>query len=1421
MAEEQVVPIVNLSQTGVVIDTPPVALNPNIFTKVRNVRFSDGAVRKIEGEVLLNNITDDLTVSGEEFGQVRYVAFWPNPNLAPLEGYYIFVVDYIRNNITVGQKIYVQDHTGTKRDITPSSLNSGDGFAYTTSGWQHDLFSGGFAFIINNGIDKPHYILDESGNTDIDELVLAELPGWDSYAVEQVVHEDTYATGMSTVFDLGQIVDFTANSIIVSGTNDKTVKAGTPAGTGTPNGTNFVPGNFPSSTPTVTGNQFEIYTDTATNTTVIVIGSLAVDDEVTVTIESRNPVNVRAGIVRSFGDLLTAGDLTEVDSTDDTKVIRRLSGVVRTSDVAAPGTIPNNWNPFEAGVSTADEFTLSETNIIQDMKSLQGNLYIYTTNSIHVMRLTGNPNAPVSFAPVSDAYGVSSSNIVKEYDGKHFVVGSNDIYLFSGHPGNIQSVADGRVRNYFYNNLNPIHEQQVFTLLNQGQDEIWICYPTINSFSGECDEALIWNYRDNTWTVRDLNDVASGDVAPIRGGGIPSATITITGNSGNAGYTNTGKKEVQAITVNGDTPRVHIGAKAIKDIDVGSFTSFTTDTKEVIDIGVTGDTGPNVVDTVVTVTFPTGVDFDYDADGSTYGDGGATVTIVGDSSIGSVTLNAILVLGTDHSEGDTISMTTFVAAIKDYINDNNALANWTATASTNVLTLTSDVPGPRSFTSGTIVTEGSTSNNLTFATTTTGVGVYGISDVNSPAIRMRIEADAVSNVHAAIDEYIVLDKNLTTAADIRDDIVTKLSALSQFDGSSSAIYTVSTDGNNVRLTSVDGADHSAITVSFDTIHSGTTYTETKFGGDLTATVTVDTAGVDRSIPDITLQITFPNGDTEDVVLTGTHTSTTVATAIRNKIDANSNWSKITTTATNVRAKAAAVGVQSNNFDVTITSTGALPSGFSDSIFTKSENRAGREAASTTDRITLTPPTGYGSAITVNFDDTSTWTAYDVEIPNTEEVTATEIATALETAWTDTTHWTVSRSGAVLTFTSVDREAVTGEFAISVTNGDTRTGTGVSDLITDTVAADITVTEGSNPAFAQLTRATVTLKTASGDSVIFDRHYGEGPGRLLDPNFTAAQDDNTYGDTSHTSDADYLNAYYDPDKDPNRTNTTEQAKSNGSVTDMQDALLDILTEIDTNQSLIVEPDSTSAPTTMDIKPSQFSSDANYVKTWSPHTGDSSTVAPTTATLIAAAEGSDVATTDPTYDTTGTSITTTFDIERPWSGTQLNPNKLFPIFAQSGYDSSNVLFNRLRAADIGYSFGTDDYVSFVERAQLPITPDYDTETLQSIAIWADGGTVTTVGGEPERATLRVRARATNYPGEKAYITTAEDNTQTDARANKLVVNDFVVADSYKVDLRVQGRFLNYRIDDATLTNTATNDKGWNISGMQLSVGKGGSK
>jgi len=1417
------IPIVDIASKGVVKDTPPVSLTPNIFTDVRNVRFKDGAVRKMEGELLLNNITSDLS-SPKSFGKVRYFASWENPNKQPTGCYYIFVVDLLNNNITIGQKVYIQDHLGTKKDITPTSLNSGNGFAYTATGWQHTLFAGGFSLIINNGIDKPHYILDTPGNTNINNITLAELPGWDSYNAEVVPYNDTFVTGNSNVFDLGQKVNFVANSIIVTGTTAKTAQAGSPAGSGTTNTANFVPGDMPGSTPSVTGDNFQIYTDTATDTTVIVVGNLSNTNTLKITVKSRNPVNVRAGVVESYGDLLVAGDLTELDSSNNTTVIRRLSGVVRTSDVAAPGAIPNNWNPFKVGANTADEFTLSETSSIKDMKPLQGNMYIYSSNSIHVMRLTGNINAPVSFSPVTDEYGCLTTGSVLEFDGKHFVVSNNDIYLFVGNPSNIQSMADGRVRSYFINNLNPIHEKELFLLNNHRENEIWLCYPTLNSKAGECDESLIYNYRDNTWTIRDLNGVMSGDTGPIKGGGIPTATIHLTGNSGTFGYTNRGRKEVQAVTINGKTPKVTIGTKAKKTVAVGTFSQFQTDTREIVKLGSnTGNTGPNVVNQITTLTFPSSATFTYDRDQSTHLDGGASAIIKGSAShgIGDVSFPAKVILGDNQANDATINMTTFVAAVKDYINSNAALGNFTATASTNVLTLTSDVPGPRTFNTSTFAISGGSTSNLTTNVSTAGVGVYGISASLSPAISMRIQAPAVSNVHAAIDRTIVRDKNVQGTANHVADIVSKLQAFPEFNGDANSIYTVEdahSAGNQVKLTSRVGGNHSHITVTLFTTYDGTEYSETQFGGDVNSVVSVITAGVDNSQDLVTLTVTFPDATTSSKVLDGTFDRAGIVTEVSTLINASSDWSTATGTGL-VTATAAAVGVISNNFSVALTCAGSLPTGFTNSTFTGAQTRAGVAAASTTDRVTLTPP--LGNAITVNFDNTSSYAAYDPDSGgSTAEVSADDIAAALQAAWSDTTHFTVGRSGAVLTFTAVDRKAISGTFAYTVVNGDTRTGTAVSPLIANSSGGNISVTEGVNIAYARGTRVTLTFQTTSGSTVLFDKHYGEGPGRISDPTFVKAANDSDYGQTGHSSNSAYLAAYYNTDA---TQNNTELAKSNGAVVSMQQALLDVITALNNNALIQLTPDSTSSPTNIAISPSQFSSTANYLTAFAPVTEVvASRVAPTTTTLTNASEGSAVSDAAPTFSTSGTTISTTFDLIRSWDSTKINPNKIFPIFLQSATSDAGVITNWIRAADLGYDFAGSNYTSYFEREQLSVTPTFDTEQVDSLALWADGGTVTTVGGEPQRATLRVRSRTTNSPGEKAYITTAEDNTQSNAKANKLVVNDFTVASDYKVDLRVNGRLMNYRIDDASTDNASSpNNKAWNVSGLQVEVKKSGVK
>ena len=194
---------------------------------------------------------------------------------------------------------------------------------------------------------------------------------------------------------------------------------------------------------------------------------------------------VTADVIRSYGSLLVAGGLRETQAGG-----RALPGTIRTSDVAQPGDLPQNWNPFALGANSADEIILATTGAIVDMAELQGVLYIYTDSSIHALQRSGNPTVPFRTSPVTDNFGCDNTGGVLEVDGKHIVVGNNDVYIFAGHPGSISSIADGRVRDAFRGTTG-------WQILRFNKwDELWFWRRGI-------EEIYVWNYRSNTWTTRN------------------------------------------------------------------------------------------------------------------------------------------------------------------------------------------------------------------------------------------------------------------------------------------------------------------------------------------------------------------------------------------------------------------------------------------------------------------------------------------------------------------------------------------------------------------------------------------------------------------------------------------------------------------------------------------------------------------------------------------------------------------------------------------------------------------------------------------------------------------------------------------------------------------------------------------------------
>jgi hypothetical protein len=206
-------------------------------------------------------------------------------------------------------------------------------------------------------------------------------------------------------------------------------------------------------------------------------------------------VSITAKVVRALNYSLVAANLT----ISDAGITTYAPGTIRVSVQAPTGSIPQIWQPGLT-TDTADEFELSSTSPILDMLELRGNLFVYSSDSISVVSI----GASTRVNSYSSSYGVLNTDCVVEFDGRHFVVDRNDIYIHSG-SGNIESLADFRIKRYFFDNLNKSALHMVKVVKNPFYKEIWINYP--KGSSTVCNEALVYNYKNNTWSRRTLPSV--------------------------------------------------------------------------------------------------------------------------------------------------------------------------------------------------------------------------------------------------------------------------------------------------------------------------------------------------------------------------------------------------------------------------------------------------------------------------------------------------------------------------------------------------------------------------------------------------------------------------------------------------------------------------------------------------------------------------------------------------------------------------------------------------------------------------------------------------------------------------------------------------------------------------------------------------
>ena len=173
--------------------------------------------------------------------------------------------------------------------------------------------------------------------------------------------------------------------------------------------------------------------------------------------------------------------------------------LVKWSTEAAYGAAPSTWDETDATLD-AGEYELSDTpGDIVDGLPLGDSFLIYKEDSIYIMNYVGTPYI-FSFKLLSPTVGALSKEAIKEFDGGHFFIGNSDCYICNGQT--VIPLLSNKVRRAMFEDLSGDNYQKCFVAADYVRNEMLACFPS--SGSDVVDKALIWNWKDNTFSFRDL-----------------------------------------------------------------------------------------------------------------------------------------------------------------------------------------------------------------------------------------------------------------------------------------------------------------------------------------------------------------------------------------------------------------------------------------------------------------------------------------------------------------------------------------------------------------------------------------------------------------------------------------------------------------------------------------------------------------------------------------------------------------------------------------------------------------------------------------------------------------------------------------------------------------------------------------------------
>ena len=345
--------------------------------------------------------------------------------------------NYIFSGYSDGLQQLVIDDTGVGAGVADFTLS--DFTASDLNLWQFDGF----------------FDVDGSGNASLVAHPGQNLAATDATANTPVLIGDINGTTMS------QIGVFTDTATTVSGSANVTLAA-----------TNLLIGAGQS----VTGTGIPANTTVVSVSTTTVTLSNNATASGTVTLTFDNNVEVSGGVVTMHPYVLVYGN----------------NGLIRNCSAGNA----QDWISADA-----NETNVATGKIVQGLPVRGGSNspsgLFWSLDSLVKVSYIGGQGTPAQYWRydiVSSQSSILSSQSAIEYDGVYYWCGVDRFLLYNGV---VKEIPNDMNQNYFFDNLNYSQRQKVWVTKVPRYGEIWWFYPRGNST--ECNDAIIYNIRENTW----------------------------------------------------------------------------------------------------------------------------------------------------------------------------------------------------------------------------------------------------------------------------------------------------------------------------------------------------------------------------------------------------------------------------------------------------------------------------------------------------------------------------------------------------------------------------------------------------------------------------------------------------------------------------------------------------------------------------------------------------------------------------------------------------------------------------------------------------------------------------------------------------------------------------------------------------------